>query len=108
MPSDIYKLQEPPGSSRGKRSAVSQRRDEYLRATGEEVVPHHRHHPRRHHHRSSGEKVAFFGFGLLALLTALIIIGSVLLAIHDGSMEKGAPANGPVANRQDVREAILQ
>ena len=81
---DIYGMQEPPASSRRKRSAVSQRRDEYLRARGEEVVPHHRHHHHRRPRLSLGRRVAIFGFGVLALLTALSIIGAVMLAARNG------------------------
>jgi len=64
-----------PNESRGKSRAVSQRRDEYLRATGGEIVPHRRHH--RHHHgrhrQSSGWTVALFGLGVLALLIAGVL-----------------------------------
>lgn len=97
MSSDIYGMQEPPVSNRKRRSAVSQRRNEYLRARGEEPVPHHQHHPRRQHHRSFGQKVALVGFGVLTLLTALIIIGSILLAIHAGSVDQRPSANGSAA-----------
>jgi hypothetical protein len=92
MSPDIYERQDPPVPTRGKSSAVSQRRNEYLRAIGAEPVPHHPHHPRKKHHRSFGQKIVFFGFGVLALLAALVIIGSVLLALHTGPVEKGSPA----------------
>ena len=93
MPSsDIYGMQEPSVPRRGKRSAVSQRRDEYLRARGEESAPRHHHH--RHHRRSFGRKVALFGFGVLALLTALVIIGAVLLAARNRSAAIGPANNG--------------
>ncbi len=105
MSSDIYGMQEPPVSNRKKRSAISQRRDEYLRARGEEAVPHHQHHSRKKHHRSLKQKVALVGLGVLTLLTALIIIGSVLLAIHAGPVDKEPTANGPTVNGRDV---ILQ
>lgn len=75
MSSDIYETKEPPVNSRRKSPAVSQRRDEYLRATGGEVVPHHRH---RHHHghhghhrQSSGWIATLFGLGVVALLGAV-------------------------------------
>ena len=83
---DIYGMKEPPVSSRSKRSVVSQRRDEYLRARGEEIVPHHRHHHHRQHSRSLGQKIALFGFGVLALLTVLSIIGAVVLAARNGQV----------------------
>ena len=72
MPSDdIYGRREPSGPNRKKRSAVSQRRDEYLRATGEETV-HRRHHHHHHgnHRQPYGWKAALLGLGLLALLIA--------------------------------------
>jgi len=65
---DIYGKREPSGPNRRKRSAISQRRDEYLRATGGEALPHRRHH--KHHHRSYGWKLSLLGSGLLALLIA--------------------------------------
>lgn len=68
---DIYGMREPRGSRRRKCPAVSQRRDEYLRAIGEEPV----HHRRRHrHHQSPGLKAAvlyaFLGLSVLALMAA--------------------------------------
>jgi hypothetical protein len=69
--SDIYDMKQAPDENGRKNSAVSQRRNEYLRATGGEVVPHRRHH---HHHsqnsQSSGWIAALFGLGVLALLVA--------------------------------------
>jgi hypothetical protein len=70
MSSDIYESRE--SVSRGSRrgSAISQRRDEYLRATGGEVVPHHRHHHKGRRYRSVGWKAVLLGFGVLVLLAA--------------------------------------
>ncbi|MEI8206908.1 MAG: hypothetical protein WCG03_08525 [Kiritimatiellales bacterium] len=71
MSSDIYGRQESLLPSRRKRSAVSQRRDEYLRATGGEAAPRRHHH---HHHRQSyGWKASLFGLGVLALLIAVAL-----------------------------------
>lgn len=71
MSTDIYEVKVVPEKNRKKHQAVSQRRDEYLRATGGEAVPHRRH---RHHHashrQSSGWIFALFGLGMLALLVA--------------------------------------
>ena len=84
MPSDdIYGMRESSDPNRRKRSAVSQRRDEYLRAIGEETVHrrrHHRHHGE--HHQSSGRKAAvlysFLSLGALMLLIA----GAVWWLMH--------------------------
>lgn len=70
MSSDIYEARESADQGRKRGSAVSQRRDEYLRATGGEVVPHHRHHQQGRHHRSSGWKAVAMGFGVFILLAA--------------------------------------
>jgi len=89
MSSDIYGMQEPPAPSRRKRSATSQRRDEYLRAIGEEAAPHRHHHHHGHHRRSFRRKAVLYGLGVMALLAALGIIGSVLLATRNGLAAEG-------------------
>jgi hypothetical protein len=71
--SDIYSSQEKPNNGRKPLRAVSQRRDEYLRATGGESV--HRHHHQEHHHHeqpnpASGSKIVLPGLGVLLLLVA--------------------------------------
>ena len=71
MSSDIYGMRESPDPNRKKRSATSQRRDEYLRATGGESL--HRHHHGHHHRSSSGWKAALFGLAVLALLIAVAL-----------------------------------
>ena len=70
MSSDIYEAREPADQGRKRRSAVSQRRDEYLRATGGEVVPHHRHHHQSRRRRVSAWKAVVLGFGVFVLLAA--------------------------------------
>lgn len=70
MSSDIYEAREPADQGRKRRSAVSQRRDEYLRATGGEVVPHHRHHHQSRRRRVSAWKAVMLWFGVLVLLAA--------------------------------------
>lgn len=92
--SDIYETKRAPNQNQTRSPAVSQRRDEYLRATGGESVPrpHRRHHGR--HHRFFGLKVGFFGFGVLALLIALSITGWVLLSIHAGPMDESPTVKG--------------
>jgi len=70
--SDIYGMQEPLAPNRRKRSAISQRRDEYLRARGEEPVRHYRHH-HGSHRQSYGWKAALFSLAVLALLIAVAL-----------------------------------
>jgi hypothetical protein len=68
--SDIYEAREPADQGRKRRAAVSQRRDEYLRATGGEVVPHRRHHHQGQHSRTAWKAAVVLGFGLFVLLAA--------------------------------------
>jgi len=68
--SDIYGAREPADQGGKRHSAVSQRRDEYLRATGGEVVPHHRHHHQSRRRGTSAWKAVVTGFGVLVLLAA--------------------------------------
>jgi hypothetical protein len=77
MSSDIYETKESPNQSRIKGPPVSPRRNEYLKATGGEAVPHPH---RRHHgrpHRASGRDTAvrmmILSLGLLALLAAGVL-----------------------------------
>jgi hypothetical protein len=71
MSSDIYEARESADQGRRRGSAVSQRRDEYLRASGGDVVPHYHRHPHQgRHHRSSGWKAVALGFGVFILLAA--------------------------------------
>lgn len=68
--SDIYETKETLSRSREKNQAISQRRDEYLRATGGEVVTHSHHRHQTHHHRVSTWNLLLFGLGLLVLFIA--------------------------------------
>ena len=74
MPADIYGANPAPKESRRKHQAISQRRDEYLRATGGEAV-HHRHHHHQHQQRERRRrfpwwKAVLLGLGLLVLAVA--------------------------------------
>ena len=102
MPSDIYGTQEPPIPTRKKHSAGFRSRTEYLRASGEAPAPHHQRHSRGHRHRSFRQKVAFFGFGVLALLTVLSIVVSIWLAVQSEPVEDDPALNRPVLNGRGV------
>jgi len=102
MSSDIYGMQEPPAPSRRKRSATSQRRDEYLRAIGEEAAP-HRHHHHGHHRRSFRRKAVLYGLGVLALLAALSTIVAVLLATRNGLAADGILPDKLLLNKTRAR-----
>ena len=102
MSSDIYGIKDPPVSNRKKRVAVSQRRDEYLRAIGEELDPHHHHH--RRHHRSFRRKAVFFGLGVLALLAFSSITFAVLLATRHGLAVDGyLPKNNLLLDKAKIK-----
>lgn len=72
MSSDIYDTKEPV-QNRRRSPVISQRRDEYLKATGGDVVPHRRRRHHGRHRRSSGWIAALFSLGILALLIAIAI-----------------------------------
>ena len=75
MPADIYGTNPAPNECRRKHQAVSQRRDEYLRATGGEAAHHRRHRRHNHerHQRFSWWKAVLLGLGLLVLAVAGLV-----------------------------------
>ena len=80
MPADIYGANPAPKESRRKNQAISQRRDEYLRATGGEAVHqrHRHHHQHQHQHRERHRrfprwKAVLLGLGVLVLAIAGLV-----------------------------------